>query len=250
MIVDVASMTDVGLSRTVNQDSILSLHQANKGIFVVADGMGGHSKGEEASAAIVENVRVWWEALDKDSAHYEISDVLTMCHRMLLEVNEKIYVSFQLQELTGGSTCVVLIIWDDEYAILSLGDSRVYGVMNGAFRVLTIDDVWENLEEVKAYYSPEEIMRNPRRGKLTGAIGAQKEISVRTQTGHLKGQMKFLLCSDGIYKYCDPMSLEHILSKKYTLMNRCKRCLRKMQNYVVNGGAKDNYSAIMCITRN
>lgn len=250
MIIDVASISDVGLKRTVNQDAILSLYQQDKGIFVVADGMGGHSKGEEASAAIVDNVRLWWNTLDRDSAHYEISDVVTMCHRMLLDVNEKIYVHFQLQGLVGGSTCVILIIWDNEYAILSLGDSRVYALINESFHVLTTDDVWENLEEVKSDFTQEEILKSPKRGKLTAAIGAQKEISIRMQIGHLKGKIKFLLCSDGIYKYCDYSKLERIMKRKYTFANRGKTFLCRMQECVVSGGAKDNYSAIICMTKN
>lgn len=247
MINDIAFFSECG-SREVNQDAIYASAEKNRGIFVVADGMGGHSGGEIASSAIVNGIRDWWDSNDFMDSEAGIDSVTEQCNSLLININTEVYSYFSERGQMGGSTVAVLIMWDDRFAILSAGDSRIYRVRGKMLEQLTTDDVWENLPEVKYKMSHEMAVYDSRFGKLTKALGSEERLKISRGGGMLSDREVFLLCSDGVYKYCTHEVLEKIIGSGLPLRNadRMKKMIRK---YVIKNGVNDNYSAILCSVR-
>lgn len=244
MIKDVAFFSECG-TRDVNQDAIYASARKGRGIFVVADGMGGHSGGEIASSAIVNGIKNWWDSNDFGDAETEIDAVAEQCSMLLTNINVEVFSHFRERGQLGGSTVAVLIIWDDRYVILSAGDSRIYRVRGKALEQLTTDDVWENLPEVKYEMANERVVSDSRFGKLTQALGSEERLKINRYGGMLSEREVFLLCSDGVYKYCPQEELERILcrSSVFRSADRMKEMIRKC---AVKSGVDDNYSAIVC----
>lgn len=247
MIGEVAFFSERG-SREVNQDAIYASARGSVGIFVVADGMGGHFGGEVASSAIVNGVRNWWTSNRFEAEKVGIDFVSEQCEILLMSINAEVYSLFCQKGQAGGSTVAILILYDDRYAILSAGDSRIYLAREKVLKQLTTDDVWENLPEVRYEMSNEQVVCDPRFGKLTEALGSAERLELRRDGGMLSEKDLFLLCSDGVYKYCSREELERILCAGMVFrgIDRKKELLRKC---VLRGDVDDNYSAILCSVR-
>lgn len=247
MIKEVAFFSECG-TRDVNQDAIYASAKKNRGIFVVADGMGGHSGGEIASSAIVNGMKSWWDSNDFTDANLGMDAVTEQCCMLLNNINTEVFSYFSQREQMGGSTVAVLIIWNDRYSILSAGDSRVYRVREKVLEQLTTDDVWENLPEVKYEMTNERVVSDSRFGRLTEALGSEERLKLNRYGGMLSERELFFLCSDGVYKYCAREELERILCNGpvFRSAERMKEMIRKC---AVKGGVDDNYSAIICCVR-
>lgn len=242
---DIAFFSEQGL-RNVNQDAIYASAKGDRGIFVVADGMGGHFGGEVASGAIVTGVRNWWDSNEFIGAASEL--VAEQCCTLLLNINKEVFSYYRSRGQVGGSTVAVLILWKDRYIVLSAGDSRIYRVREKKLEQLTTDDVWENLPEVKYEMDSEKIAQDERFGRLTQALGSEERLRINRGGGMLSDREVFLLCSDGVYKYCAHRELEKNLRRgmKFRSANRIKEMVRQC---AMKSGVDDNYSAIICNVR-
>lgn len=248
MINDIAFFSECG-ARDINQDAIYASVKKNRGIFVVADGMGGHSGGEVASSAIVNGIKNWWDGNDFTGAETGIDLVAEQCNRLLININTEVFSYFSARGQVGGSTVVVLIVWDDRFTIFSAGDSRIYRVREKMLEQLTTDDVWENLPEVKYKMSNEMIVSDSRFGMLTEALGAEERLKLSRAGGMLSDRDVFLLCSDGVYKFCAHRELERILCKGMMVFRSADRMKEMIRKCLIKSGVNDNYSAIVCVVR-
>ena len=246
MIGEVKSLYDIGLKRENNQDSIYFNNDKDYGIFVVADGMGGYEDGEIASKSIVSEIEPWWLLLLQEKEQYDVEDVMQLCIKKLQELNHNIFLDFKLRGSFGGSTVTVLVVWKEKYAVLHVGDSRAYRINSGKVEALTKDDVWDNLESTRLEFSEEEIEINPNKGKLTASMGAFETTNVHSVISDTKPDDIFLLCSDGVYKYCNEEILQKIFSKKRLFRKGLQVKLDEMETIIRSNGAADNYSAILC----
>lgn len=248
MIVDMAYRSEKGPVRKKNQDAVLAESTGNMGIFAVADGMGGHSRGEDASAVLVTKLKVWWNNLHKSPESYEIDEISEQCYQVLMQANQDIYLTFSLQNEIGGSTVVVLLVWGASYAVISIGDSHIYHREGRRMTPLTVDDVWENLPEVRNVMPEEEISKSPQYGKLTAAAGVALLPKFQMKILPLKKEELFLLCSDGVYKYCGDKELNRVMCGIAGL-HSAETMLKKLEKCVLSHGAGDNYSAVICRTK-
>lgn len=244
MIKEAAFFSERG-PRKVNQDAIYVSAKENRGIFAVADGMGGHAGGEIASSAIVNGIRKWWCSNDFSDAGAEVDAVAEQCGILLNNINIEVFSYFRERGQLGGSTVAILIIWDAQYVILSAGDSRIYRARENKLELLTTDDVWENLPEVKFELSNEKVISDERFGKLSEALGSEERLKISRNSGMLTGKERFLLCSDGVYKYCGHSELERIMCGGM-LMGNADRRKEMIRKCAVKSGVDDNYSAIIC----
>ena len=162
---------------------------------------------------------------------------------VILNANREIHEKYN-QGQVCGTTVAVLLIADGYYAFFSVGDSRIYSYDKRGIRRLTVDDVWDNLPSVSDVYTKEEMAVNKNSGKLTQAVGVKLQICIHSGTDRIgKGQI-FLVCSDGLYKFCDEDEirkyLRHIRSEK-TL----HRAADRLMQGVFDHGAEDNVSLIL-----
>ncbi len=240
-----SGISDVGLKRKINQDAIFFSTDREKKLylFVVADGMGGHFNGEAASQTIVAGMRKWLDDLSKD--HYdakEFSEIMVSLRNKMEQINNEIYSKYNQQQVCG-STCVILVIYQNMYGVISVGDSRVYLKRGLKVKSLMEDDVWENQIAIRENMDIGTIKKHPNYGKLVYAVGPNKDVSISVKTDNLRPRDTFLLCSDGLYKYCEFRRIRKaMVSVKQS--NLEKQLLGLVED-VYKRGAKDNISIII-----
>ena len=140
-----------------------------------------------------------------------------------------------------GSTVVLLLVWNGSFTAISGGDSHIYRLEDGEARTVTPDDIWDNMPEVKEYYTSEEIRHDYRHGRLTVAVGSDQELPLNKRELPLNEKESFLLCSDGIYKYCPTDYLSRQLRRRFC---SAETVLGALVRKAVTNGTTDNYSAI------
>lgn len=235
--------TDIGKKRKVNQDAVLALSEGDIALFVVADGMGGHSHGEYASGEIVSACKRYWEQGVGQITGKAFPVLVQEVEQVLQEANETIYRQYN-KDAVCGSTVVALLLAEGCYAVLSTGDSRIYTYCKRGISLLTTDDVWDNLSSTRERYTEEEIKQHVNRGRLVSAMGIAETVSLHVHTGRLAKKQKFLLCSDGLYKYCDNAYLKKNLKRIKSESSMTKVAERYME-HVYRHGANDNVSFVL-----
>ncbi len=234
--------TDPGLCRNINQDAIGGFVNGKMGLFIVADGIGGHSHGEIASNAVISAFEEFWQRIMNTGKPPEFGILTDMVQQVLYQVNQKIYMQYNKNNICG-TTAVVLLIKNNQYAIFSVGDSHIYTLQKRKLVLKTVDDVWDNLPETMNHYTAKEIAENPNRGKLTQAVGISENMNIHVCTARIETGQAFLLCSDGLYKYCEDRLIKKTL-KQTRSEKAAQLAIENMIHRVFSKGAPDNISAI------
>ncbi|MBK6849547.1 MAG: serine/threonine-protein phosphatase [Proteobacteria bacterium] len=199
-------VSDIGKRRPVNEDSFLSDDEL--GLFIVADGVGGHAKGEIASAQSVEEVHGYVrdasaciEALRRHAGRDEIAAV-----RRLLEsaVQSAGYMVFGMAELDpthhGMSTTMSALLVVEGLAIIAqVGDSRVYRRRGEQTAQLTEDHTLFNYRLKHGLLSPQEARQSAGKNVITRAVGHRDYVQVDTLVCDAQPGDRYLLCSDGLH---------------------------------------------------
>ncbi|GAO74174.1 protein serine/threonine phosphatase [Meiothermus ruber H328] len=227
-----AALTDPGRKRALNEDAVTQLVTPYGGIFIVADGMGGHRTGEVASQMAVSQIL---EIL----RHKEPSP------QGLLEAyeaaNEAIYLAGQKPESRGmGTTCTTLWL-DLPYALIAhVGDSRAYLLRDGELMQLTQDHSWV-ADRVRQGLLSEEEARNHRwRNVITNALGSFSSARVDLVGLKVRPGDVFLLCSDGLSGVLEDRVLAEMI-----LTNPPEPAVVKLVKLANDWGGPDNISAVV-----
>ena len=217
---DAYGMTHPGLVRPSNEDA---MHwDADAGLFVVADGMGGHQAGEVASHLAVDTLRTFLEAThgDRDltwpygfdprlsfNGNRLVTAVKLANHRVFQEGEEQ-------QAYSGmGTTVVAALIERSHVTFCSVGDSRLYLMSPGSFVQLTHDDSWvATVLANEPGVDEASLAHHPMRHVLTNVIGARDETEVEVGECPLKRGDTLLLCTDGLHGMLDDATLQLILA--------------------------------------
>lgn len=194
--------TDIGTSRKVNEDRFLDTPDV--GMWCVADGMGGHAKGDVASQMIVEALQ--------GIANMQ-SYPITPQHAMdaLQQVNAQLVAMAEENQAVIGSTAVVLVFDQQNAHCIWAGDSRIYRLRNNKLTRLTQDH--SQVEEMvqKGLLTPEEAERHPNANVITRAVGASHELDLDFVSDVRLNGDKYFLCSDGLNKVMDDAEIENLL---------------------------------------
>ncbi|MEM6897167.1 MAG: protein phosphatase 2C domain-containing protein [Pseudomonadota bacterium] len=232
---ETAVRSDVGCVRKLNEDSTLELPEA--GLWVVADGMGGHTAGDFASQTIVgelETVGVPAGALDLKSRFLER---LTRANTRIIRHAE------DLGSGAIGSTIAALLIQQDKYAAIWSGDSRVYRFRGGELSQVTRDhtEVQALLDE--GQITQEQAENWPRKNVITRAIGVTEMPECDMVQDSLMDADVFLICSDGLTEYFDDVELAQELRQigHGPLEPLCHSLIET----ALERGGKDNTSVIL-----
>lgn len=239
-------LSEIGLVRKENQDAVFGANYGSIGIFLVADGMGGHADGARASETIRKNIKTWWIQYIKSRKQQDFFHNIEEIKWILENTNQEI-LDYTRDGEISGSTVVLLWVQEDAWAVFSCGDSRCYQVREGFFteRVcqLTTDDVWENQQQNIRGMSEAEIQKHNYFGCLIRAIGTNPNFSCTVRSDRIQENMVFALCSDGIYRYCSKQYLRRQLQRARKV-ERLHTCMDKIKNEVYQNGAPDNLSLI------
>ena len=208
----------IGKVRKNNEDyckgEIIDTDFGSVGIFALADGMGGHNKGEVASKLAVENIIEFLKENLLQSSNIKIDYIDDIIKQAYHNVNNIIYEkSMSSLEFEGmGTTLVIAIIYKNNLYVANVGDSRCYLLNENGFNKITIDhSVVEEL--VKAnIITEEEAKTHPRRNHITRAIGTDEMVIVDIFRKKLKPHDKILMATDGLTGYVLDEKIEEILT--------------------------------------
>ena len=246
MELTVGSRTDVG-PRKMNQD-----HHGwwpDLGLFVVADGMGGHNAGEVASHMAVETIHgfIQESATTSDITWpfgIELGNSIDT-NRLTTAVrlaNRKIYhEGSKSPDLSGmGTTVVAALVAGDRITLVSVGDSRIYRLRQGALEQLTRDDTW--LASVLGAKQAEDAdPQHPLRHVLTSVVGTKDDVKPGAREEQLVAGDRFVLCTDGVHGKLDSSALTSVLSGHSSAADGAANLV----NEAITRGGTDNATAIV-----
>jgi protein phosphatase len=222
-----AARTDVGLVRSRNEDAYLA--QPQRGLWAVADGMGGHAFGDLASRAVV-------DALASLPSPDSLAEFVAAARDILATVNDTLRTEAHTRQVpVMGSTVVVLLACGAETACLWAGDSRIYLYRGGRLQQLTRDH--SQAEERRAR-GEDVSAASP--NMITRAIGAADavEFDVVTQTAR-HGDI-FLLCSDGLSNPVPEQAIADTL-----VPGACAPAAEELVAQALANGGRDNVTVVV-----
>jgi serine/threonine protein phosphatase Stp1 len=223
--------THEGCVRELNEDRFFTAEES--GVFIVADGMGGHKFGDRASTMIVEHVT----AAQKPSG---LDDKVTSVSDAIRKANQAIFEEAQTNGSRMGSTVVGLAVEDNRYAVFWAGDSRAYRLRGGDIQQLTKDHTQVQEMVDRGLLKPEEVSRHPMSHVLVRAVGVTPDFDLEESRGEIEPGDIFFLCSDGIYDVLEDDEIAALLAK-----SRKIDAMEKMIAMALDLGARDNVTGII-----
>ncbi len=248
----ISTATDIGTTKSTNQDSfnarVFSTRLGKMAFAVLCDGMGGLSKGEVASASLVNAFCKWADNKLPDLCEKGITDseIRSDWVGIAAEFNEKIKLYGKMYGLTNGigTTVTALLLTGNRYYIINVGDTRAYEISD-IVAVLTKDHTVIAREIELGNLTPEAAEADPRRNVLLQCIGASDEVYPDMFFGATKLNATYMLCSDGfrrkitnqeLYNFLNPNVMFNAEGMKYNLEALIELNKRRQE--------KDNISAV------
>ncbi|MDR5762464.1 protein phosphatase 2C domain-containing protein [Caballeronia sp. LZ035] len=227
-----AARSDTGCVRQINEDALLDA--PTRGVWAVADGMGGHAVGDLASRMVI-------ESLTKVKGASGLTNVLADARARLLRVNEQLRAEAARRQVSRiGSTVVLLITRDRACGYLWAGDSRIYLLRRGNLVQLTRDH--SHVEELKArgQLTAEEALHHPAQHLITRAVGALDVLELDENTLELRDGDTFLLCSDGLSNEVSEAEMANELAS-----GDCDTAAQRLLEIALSRGGRDNISVVV-----
>lgn len=260
-----AAYSDIG-QRKNNEDAWLVDEKI--GLFLVADGMGGHEKGEIASSFTVASLNKIISSLKKTKGHdtfdHDEPYLVRASRDDLIKyavfiTNKKIYddnemaianatKGYEWSEIAVeiakkkrmGTTLVSMLLHDKQAYITHIGDSRAYRIAQGSIERLTEDHSWVEEQVRLGKLTPEEASVHKKRNVITRSVGFKKDVDADIDVLQIKPPERFLLCSDGLSNIVDEGSLLRLGQ-----MKDVRVACYEMVKLAKDRGGRDNITALM-----
>lgn len=221
----------IGAVRTLNEDAYLD--RPELGIWCVADGMGGHDAGDQASISVV-------TALAMVQKAGNLSELISAAKARLSAVNDSLNTLARQKSVTAGSTVVALLSQGTHVAVIWAGDSRAYLYRDGELRQLTTDHSRVQLMVSRGLIGADEADAHPDANLITRAVGVSANVEFDTQILKAEAGDTYLLCSDGLYREVSGDEIAAALASDDAEL-ACDRLIAK----ALDGGGEDNISVIV-----
>ena len=247
MRVVAAGQTEVGCVRKHNEDNFLM--EPELGLFVVADGLGGHAAGEVASQIVVEKIdqfithtlerdRTWPVEYDVDLPYdgNRLKAALLLADQGIL--ND---IRTNPERESMGSTVVACLVRDDKVTLVHVGDSRAYLLNPSGIRQVTRDHSWVADQVANGILTPEEARRHPFRNVITQALGNGGDLDVAVQELQVQELDRILLCSDGLSGMIQDQEIWEIVQGAPDVEEATRRLIAK----AMNNGGEDNITVVI-----
>lgn len=233
MSFDCVSRTHVGLKRKVNEDSVLV--RTERGLWAVADGMGGHEAGDVASAMVTDALRALPIVYGLDDTVEAAVDALRRVNGELIRLARS-----EDRARTIGTTVVGLAIADGNFRCFWVGDSRAYRIRHGQIRRLSRDhSLVQDLVDAGMLNSAD-AEKHESANVITRAVGVSEELEVDSSTGEAASGDIFVLASDGVTRVvADDELLEELAN------GSLEAAADKLVELVLARGAPDNLSMVI-----
>lgn len=251
----ISAATDVGIKRTVNQDSLFvrKLHTASgKMVFaVLCDGMGGLKYGEFASATLIEAFTDWMYTSLPKLAQRQLEDhiIREQWSAVINAQNSKIRDFGAQNNCSVGSTITALLLTENRYFILNIGDSRAYEIASQVVQ-LTYDHTVVANEVRLGNLTPEQAALAPGQNVLTKCVGVEESVYPDMFFGDTRRNAVYLLCSDG---FRHKLSAEEM--RGYLMPDDCQSIseIKNREEYLIElnkqRGETDNISVLTIYTK-
>lgn len=239
-------LTDLGRKRTSNEDAFFSDDEL--GLYIVADGMGGHAAGEVASREAVDTLYGMVKRGIGDL--HELCDPLSdvdsraACRLMESAVQAATYFVYSIAEIDRdksgmGTTISAMLVLGDYAVTAQVGDSRIYKVNGGAVEQLTEDHTLIAWQLKQGLITPQEALRSPHKNVITRAVGNREYVQVDTRCVPIAAGVRILLCSDGLHGYLRDEDIPSIVEMGGT------PAVQRFIALANERGGKDNITAIL-----
>lgn len=205
----VSAQTDIGTTKSTNQDSlavrVLNTKQGRMTFAVLCDGMGGLEKGEVASASVIKAFLEWVSNSLPILCESEIKDeeITQQWTQILSEQNQKIKAYGARTGIRLGTTVVAILLTQNRYYIVNVGDSRAYEIADTLLQ-LTNDQTFVAREIALGNMTPEQAKVDSRRNVLLQCVGASETVFPDVFFGQTRENAIYMLCSDGFRHEISP----------------------------------------------
>jgi serine/threonine protein phosphatase PrpC len=229
-MIEFGHSTHVGLRREHNEDTYYA--DAELGLWLVADGMGGHEHGEVASA------------LARDTLVAEVTGGADLANAIQHADEEIIrHSSKRAEALPMGTTIAAIRLKGNDFEVSWVGDSRVY-LWNNELKQLSHDHSYVQELIEQGAITQEQARTHPHRNVVTQALGVTDPQALRTETikGSLIPGMQILLCSDGLTEEVDDKQIAQVLSRQDL---SAQECVDHLILAALDGGGSDNVTVIL-----
>jgi protein phosphatase len=240
------ALTDLGRKRACNEDAFFL--DDDLGLYVVADGMGGHAAGEVASREAVDTLYGMVKRgiagvpdFVDPTAEQTVRDA---CRLMESAVQAATYFVFSIAEIdrdkSGMGTTISALLVRGDYAITAqVGDSRIYRIHEGVVEQLTEDHTLIAWQLKHGLITPQEAARSPHRNVITRAVGNREYVQVDTRCVPLAPGTRLLLCSDGLHGYLRDQDISPIVAEGG------HAAVQRFIDLANERGGKDNITAVL-----
>lgn len=246
--IEVAGETNVGRKRSLNEDNFCIL--SDFGLYLVADGMGGHASGEVASKLAIDTIRDFYERTADDpertwpykmdrSKGYEENRLITAVKLANLRIFEQAQRDSKSRGM--GTTIVSIFTIENGVYCAHVGDSRIYRIRDGKIEQMTEDHSLLNDYIKMKHLTPEEIANFPHKNVIVRALGMKETVKVDTRYETPMAGDTYLLCSDGL---CGPVNDNDILNIIVTSSD-LKTASRRLIEKANENGGPDNITAVL-----
>jgi len=239
-------LTDVGKKRKVDEDAILAIESisgfeskmSQKFLLALADGMGGHEKGEIASKISVTTVAEKFCVSMLPSVDYalELANSIHEANRRILQ-----YANEHAEAEGMGTTTVCAIVDKNEVHLANVGDSRAYVISKEEIRRVTKDHSYVQDLIDRGEILESEATAHPRKNVITRAVGIYSEVNIDTMKLTLDKDEFLLLCCDGLIVHVDDETIKDIVVNAKDPQDACV----KLVNAANDKGGTDNISVIL-----
>lgn len=229
-------MTDTGLIRSVNQDAY---HIDSDGrFFVVADGMGGHAGGQEASRLATQTIQGYLDTHWNSAASSQdlLEKALVEANRSILEDQRQ-----NPERSDMGTTAVVIIFRDDQLWYAHIGDSRLYRLRGAKLEQITEDHTWVARAMRSGEITSDQARSHPLRHVLAQCLGRDDLRQIDAQPLKVQPGDRLLLCSDGLTEeLSDQLIANHLKS-----IRACEKAATALINAAKDHGGRDNITVVI-----
>lgn len=246
----IAASTDIGLTKSTNQDSyfiqVLTTPMGKMVFAVVCDGMGGLSKGEVASASVVHGFQSWCQQRLPTLCQQGVSDgnIRREWCDIVEQYNQKIQAYAQSKSIHMGTTVTAMLLTQQRYYILNVGDTRAYEIVDTA-QVLTRDQTVVAQEVEQGRLTPQQAERDPRRSILLQCVGASDKVCPDLFFGVPKEGAVYMLCTDGFRHEITPEEIHGFLCPSAMLdAEGMKRNMDTLIEYNKQRQERDNITVL------
>lgn len=218
--------TDTGRVRTANQDAFAQI--GARGVWAVADGMGGYRDGDVASRMVCEGLQELAETASLEAAIDAIRERMT-------EVNERLHQASirEHNPVVSGSTVAVFIVQRTACAVVWAGDSRIYRFRHGRLTQLTTDHTWA--AELNLQQPNEEADH-----AITRAVGGEDTLLLDVRRDRVRLGDRYLLCSDGLTRELPDERIAELMAGEDV-----QQCAKALIDATLEAGARDNVTVVV-----